>query len=63
METCSKSNVKALSSAQIVISTAFFLIGLVDGFYIKFVYVSLAFLPCWIAALVGNILKDIYLVT
>ena len=61
METCSKPNVKALSNAQIMISAAFFLIGLVDGFYIKFIYVSLAFLPCWIAALVGNILKDIYI--
>ena len=63
METCSKSNVKALSNAQIVMSAALFLIGLVDGLHIKFIYVSLAFLPCWIAALVGNISKDIYLVT
>ena len=63
METCSKKNVSALSNAQIVISVAFFLLGIVDGFFIKDIYVSFTFLPCWIGALVGNILTNIYLAT
>ena len=49
-----------LSIAQIVLSAAFFLLGMVDGFHIQFVHVSPMFLPCWIAALVGNISNDIY---
>ncbi|XP_044181616.1 uncharacterized protein LOC122962533 [Acropora millepora] len=52
METCSKPNVKALSIAQIVISVAFFLLGIVDGLFIKDIYVSFIFLPCWVGALV-----------
>ena len=63
METCSKPNIRSLSNAQIVISIVFFLLGTVDGFLIKYIYVSFAFLPCWIGALVGNILNDIYLGT
>ena len=60
METCSKRNVMGLSIAQIVLSAAFFLLGMVDGFHIQFAHVSLTFLPCWIAALVGNISNDTY---
>ena len=60
METYSKRNVMGLSIAQIVLSAAFFLLGVVDGFHIQFVHVSPMFLPCWIAALVGNIANDIY---
>ena len=60
METCSKRNVMGLSIAQIVFSAAFFLLGMVDGFHIQFVHVSPMFLPCWIAALVGNISNDNY---
>ncbi|XP_044181837.1 uncharacterized protein LOC122962681 [Acropora millepora] len=52
METYSKRNVMGLSIAQIVLSAAFFLLGMVDGFHIQFVHVSPMFLPCWIAALV-----------
>ena len=63
METCSQPNVKALSFAKIVFSAAFFLFGIVDGFHIQFVHASPAFLPFWVAALVGNILNDIYLAT
>ena len=55
METCSKPNIRALSKAQIVISIVFFLLGTVDGFLIKDIYVSFTFLPCWAGALVGNI--------
>jgi len=54
METCSKPNVTALSIAQIVISVAFFLLGLVDGFFIKDIFVSYISLPCWVGALVGS---------
>lgn len=63
METCSKPNIRALSNAQIVISMVFFLLGIVDGFLIKDINVSFAFLPCWVGTLVGNILKDIHLAT
>ena len=63
METCSKPIVMALLIGQIVMSAAFFVLGMVDGFYIQFAHVSLTFLPCWIVALVGNILKDICLAT
>ncbi|KAK2560156.1 hypothetical protein P5673_017130 [Acropora cervicornis] len=52
METCNKPNVEALAIAQIVISVAFFLLGIVDGFLIKDIYVSFIFLPCWVGALV-----------
>ncbi|XP_044181707.1 uncharacterized protein LOC114960561 [Acropora millepora] len=52
METSTKPMVMALSIAQIVMAGAFFLLGLVDGFYIQFAHVSLTFLPCWIVALV-----------
>ncbi|XP_015768732.1 PREDICTED: uncharacterized protein LOC107347339 isoform X2 [Acropora digitifera] len=52
METCSKPNVTALSIAQIVISVTLFLLGLVDGFFIKDIFVSYIFLPCWVGALV-----------
>jgi len=41
-----------LAIAQIVISVAFFLLGIVDGFLIKDIYVSFIFLPCWVGALV-----------
>ena len=63
METSTKPMVMALSIAQIVMAGAFFLLGLVDGFYIQFAHVSLTFLPCWIVALVGNILIEIYWAT
>ncbi|XP_074607918.1 uncharacterized protein LOC141860648 [Acropora palmata] len=52
MESCSKPAVKALSIAQIVISAAFFLLSIVDGFYIQLIHVNLTLLPCWIAVLV-----------
>ncbi|XP_074606355.1 uncharacterized protein LOC141859395 [Acropora palmata] len=52
MEPCSKPIVMALSIAQIVMSAAFFLLGMVDRFYVKFAYTSFAFLPCWIFPLV-----------
>ncbi|XP_067046374.1 uncharacterized protein [Acropora muricata] len=52
METCSKRHVKTLSKAQIAISVAFFLLGIVDGFLIKDIFVSFIFLPCWVGALV-----------
>ena len=57
MESCSKPAVKALSIAQIVISAAFFLLSIVDGFYIQLIHVNLTLLPCWIAVLVGNITR------
>ncbi|XP_015768706.1 PREDICTED: uncharacterized protein LOC107347322 isoform X1 [Acropora digitifera] len=48
MEPCSKPIVMALSITQIVMSAAFFVLGMVDRFYVKFAYTSFAFLPCWI---------------
>ncbi|XP_067046375.1 uncharacterized protein [Acropora muricata] len=52
MEPCSKPIVMALSITQIVMSAAFFVLGMVDRFYVKFAYTSFAFLPCWIFPLV-----------
>ena len=57
MEPCSKPIVTALSITQIVMSVAFFLLGMVDRFYVKFAYTSFTFLPCWIFPLVRNIFK------
>ena len=57
MEPCSKPIVVALSITQIVMSAAFFLLGMVDRFYVKFAYTSFTFLPCWIFPLVRNIFK------
>ncbi|XP_044181982.1 uncharacterized protein LOC122962772 [Acropora millepora] len=52
MEPCSKPIVVALSITQIVMSAAFFVLGMVDRFYVKFAYTSFTFLPCWIFPLV-----------
>lgn len=42
-----------LSIAQIVMSVIFFILGVVDGFQIRFGYVSLLYTPCWMGALVS----------
>ena len=47
--------VKALSIAQIVMSVIFFVLGMVDGFKVRYMFVSLTYTPCWMAALVSII--------
>jgi len=53
MEGPNKRSLMALSIAQIVMSIIFFVLGMVDGFEIRFGYVSLLFTPCWLASLVS----------
>jgi len=55
MEKSKKITLAFLSLFQIVISCLFFVLGMVDGFEIRFVYVSLVFSPCWIVPLVGSV--------
>lgn len=45
-------DLKVISNIQIVICGVLFTLGLVDGLSVRFVYSSLTFTPCWIAALV-----------
>ena len=52
MENTNKRTLILLSSFEIAISVLFFILGLVDGLEIRFIYVSLAFSPCWIVLLV-----------
>ena len=54
MENTSKRTLILLSSFQIAISVLFFILGLVDGLEIRFIYVSLSFSPCWIVPLVSQ---------
>ena len=54
MEVYNKRSMMILSIAQIVLSIIFFILGMVDGFEIRFGYVSLLFTPCWIAVLVSD---------
>jgi len=46
---------KALSNAQIVMSVIFFVLGMVDGFTVRYVFVSVTYTPCWMTALVSII--------
>ena len=57
MEKSKKITLAFLSLFQIVISGLFFVLGMVDGFEIRFVYVSLVFSPSWIVPLVGSVLN------
>ena len=57
MEKSKKITLAFLSLFQIVISGLFFVLGMVDGLGIRFVYVSLVFSPCWIVPLVGSVLN------
>ncbi|XP_073251940.1 uncharacterized protein [Porites lutea] len=52
MEKSKKITLAFLSLFQIVISGLLFVLGMVDGLEIRFVYVSLVFSPCWIVPLV-----------
>ncbi|XP_044181296.1 uncharacterized protein LOC114960521 [Acropora millepora] len=52
MEPCSKPIVMALSITQIVMSAAFFLLGMIHGFYGERSFTLTRFFPCWIVALV-----------
>ena len=54
MENTKKRTLTLLSSFQVVISVMFFILGLMDGLEIRFVNVSLMFLPCWIVPLVSE---------
>ena len=53
MESYKKRSLMFLSISQIVMSVLFFILGMIDGLKIRYVYVSLLFTPCWIAALVS----------
>ena len=53
MESTNKRTLTLLSSFQIVISVLFFVLGLVDGLEIRYIY-SLVFSPCWIVPLVSQ---------
>lgn len=55
MEKSKKITLAFLSFFQIIISCLLFILGMVDGFEIRFVYVSLMFSPCWIVPLVGSV--------
>ena len=61
MEPCSKPIGMALSITQIVMSAAFFLLGMIHGFYGERSVTLGRFFPCWIVALVGNIFKEIWI--
>ena len=56
MENPNKRSLMVLSIVQIVMSVVFFILGMIDGFEIRYGYVSLLYTQCWLAALV-NILK------
>ena len=46
-------DLKVISIIQIVLSVIFFILGMVDGFEVRFLYSSSTFTPCWISALVS----------
>ncbi|XP_074606353.1 uncharacterized protein LOC141859394 isoform X2 [Acropora palmata] len=52
MKPCSKPIAMALSITQIVMSAAFFLLGMIHGFYGERSVTLNRFFPCWIVALV-----------
>lgn len=45
---------KLISIAHLVMTSFFFTLGMLDGLEIGFIYSSLLFMPCWIAALVSK---------
>jgi len=51
MESLDKRSLMALSIAQTFVSLIFFVLGMVDGFVIRFGYASLLYTPCWITVL------------
>ena len=61
MEVHNKRSMKILSVAQIVLSVIFFTLGMVDGFHIRYRYVSLLFTPCWMTALVSRVRYQFHL--
>nr|XP_058940323.1 uncharacterized protein LOC131768614 [Pocillopora verrucosa] len=50
--TFNRNDLKIISNIQVVICGMLLTLGLVDGVSVRFVYSSLTFVPCWLAALV-----------
>ena len=52
--TFNRNDLKIISNIQVVICGMLLTLGLVDGVSVRFVYSSLTFVPCWLAALVSK---------
>ncbi|XP_058940308.2 uncharacterized protein [Pocillopora verrucosa] len=50
--TFNRNDLRVISNIQVVNCVVLFVLGLTDGFGVRFVYSSLTFTPCWIAILV-----------
>nr|XP_058940306.1 uncharacterized protein LOC131768598 [Pocillopora verrucosa] len=47
-----RNDLKVISNIQVIICGVLFILGLVDGLSVRFVYSSMTFIPCWLAILV-----------
>nr|XP_058940308.1 uncharacterized protein LOC131768600 isoform X1 [Pocillopora verrucosa] len=50
--TFNRNDLRVISNIQVVNCVVLFVLGLTDGFGVRFMYSSLTFTPCWIAILV-----------
>nr|XP_058940309.1 uncharacterized protein LOC131768600 isoform X2 [Pocillopora verrucosa] len=51
--TFNRNDLRVISNIQVVNCVVLFVLGLTDGFGVRFMYSSLTFTPCWIAILIN----------